>query len=77
MAKKYNPARNMSHAQFTGTRLPTSHSPASRSSGKMSSAHGTGKSSPSKSLHNASNRIGHDCKGFKSGPVVVRPKKID
>lgn len=79
--KKGNPAPNMSHAKASNLPgykcLPTNRSPSRTSSGKMSSAHGTGKSSPTKSLHHASNRIGAGVEGFKSGPVSPRPKKID
>lgn len=77
--KKGNPAPNMSHAKASSLPgykcLPISRSPSTRSKGKMSSAHGTGAVGATKSLHHAGMRIGHDCKGFKSGPVS--PKKID
>jgi len=77
-----NPAPNRSHAKaqnFPGYKcLPTGKSPARRSSGKMSSAHGTNSGDSTKGMQNASNRIGHDCKGFKSGiGNTSGPKKID
>ena len=44
-------------------------------SGKMSSAHGTGKSSPTKGMSNADNRVGHGTRGFKQnfkqGPCPI------
>ena len=72
-------APSKSHAKYTGQRLSTARSPSSTTkSHKMSSAHGTGKSSSTKSLvtHGGS-RIGSGDKGFKSGPISPRPKKID
>lgn len=76
-----NSVVNRSHAKasnFPGYKcLPTNKSPSRSSSGKMSSTHGTGPVGAAKSLHHASNRIGADKKGFKSGPVSPRPKKID
>ena len=80
--KNGNPAPNRSFAKasnFPGYKcLPTGRSPSVRSSGKMSSAHGTNSGDSTKGMSHAGNRIGHDCKGFKSG--VSNPggtKKID
>lgn len=76
-----NPAPNKSFARasnFPGYKcLPTNRSPSRSSSGKMSSEHGTNSGNSTKGMSHASNRIGADCKGFKSGPVSPRPKKID
>lgn len=69
-------APSKSHAKYSGTSISTQRSPASRSNGKMSSAHGTGKSSPTKGMSHASGRIGAGVGGFKSGPISPRPKKI-
>jgi hypothetical protein len=44
--------------------------------GKMSSAHGTGKSSASKEMCNASGRIGANKRGFSSGIKPQGPKTI-
>ena len=77
-----NPAPNRSFAKasnFEGYRcIPTGRSPSMKSSSKkMSSAHGCTSGNATKGMTNASNRIGADKKGFKSGPIVPRPKKID
>lgn len=46
--------------------LPKGHM--SKSSGKLSGAHGlTKNTSPTKGMTNSSNRIGHRCRPFKSG----------
>lgn len=53
---------------------PTSHN--GQGSGKMSSAHGTGPSSPTKAMRHASNRIGEGKKGFGSSNYKLGPCAI-
>lgn len=76
---KMSCAPNKSHAKYSGKSMSMSRSPASTTkSHKMSGAHGTGKSSSTKSLVNhGGSRVGEGKRGFKSGPVSSRPKTID